>query len=68
VEAVAKFLDQGGDAVALPRAVYEKNRDALPANLTIIAEATRLFRKNQNVVVVTKATQVARGPSGEQAR
>src|SRR3954451_17968579 len=64
---VTKFFDEGGDAVVLPRTVYETNRAALPADLTVVAEATRLFRKTQ-VVVVSKTPQVARGPSGEQAR
>jgi hypothetical protein len=68
VEGIGKFLDQGGDAVALPRAIFEKNRELLPANLTVIAEASRIFRKNQNVVVITKSNEVARGPSREQAR
>src|SRR3954469_11664933 len=57
---VTKFFDEGGDAVVLPRTVYEKNRGALPADLTVVAEATRLFRKTQ-VVVVSKTPQVARG-------
>ncbi|HEX5472521.1 MAG TPA: hypothetical protein VFW73_11570, partial [Lacipirellulaceae bacterium] len=67
-EQIPTFFDQGGDALVLPRAAYEKCRDQLPNNLTVVAEAQRFMRTKERIVVIGKATEVAQGDARDRTR
>ncbi len=67
-EEIPTFFEQGGDALVLPRAAYEKCRDQLPSNLTVLAEAPRFMRRKERIVVISRLTEVARGDARDRVR
>ncbi len=58
-EQISAFFNEGGDALVLPRAVYDKQRERLPNNLTVLAEEQRFLRNHERVVLVSRETEVA---------
>jgi 4-amino-4-deoxy-L-arabinose transferase-like glycosyltransferase len=67
-EDIATFFAQGGDAIVAPRAAFEKQREQLPNDVTILAEHERFLRKNQRVVLIGRPTQVAKRNVQAQSR
>jgi 4-amino-4-deoxy-L-arabinose transferase-like glycosyltransferase len=65
---IATFFKQGGDAVVLPRAVYDRERDQIPSDLTVLDEVQRFLRYNDRVVLIGRRTEIARGDNREQSR
>jgi 4-amino-4-deoxy-L-arabinose transferase-like glycosyltransferase len=67
-EDIATFFAQGGDALVLQRAVYDRECKRLPTNVTALAEEQRFLRKHDRVVLIGRPTEVARGVAREQSR
>jgi 4-amino-4-deoxy-L-arabinose transferase-like glycosyltransferase len=65
---IPTFFDRGGDALVLPRAVYDQQRAHMPNNVTVLAEEQRFLRKDERVVLVGRSTEVARGAAREKSR
>jgi 4-amino-4-deoxy-L-arabinose transferase-like glycosyltransferase len=65
---VPTFFDQGGDALAMPRAVYEKERAKFPQDVSILAAEPRFLKKHETVVLIGRSTEVARGDNRERTR
>ena len=67
-EQVSQFFEQGGDAVVMLRADFEKHHDRLPGGLSILTETPRFMKKGESVVVLGRSTEVARGNNRDQYR
>ena len=55
---ISNFFDDGGTALVLFGATYEKFKTALPANIVLLAEEER-FLKQQRIVLLGRASHVA---------
>ena len=61
---LASFFDRG-DVLIMPRDAYEREREQLPSDVTVLAEEQRFLRKNSSVVMLGRSTEVARETSDE---
>jgi 4-amino-4-deoxy-L-arabinose transferase-like glycosyltransferase len=57
---VANFFDRG-DILIMPRDTYELEREHLPSDVKVVAEAQRFLRKSSFVVMLGHSPEVARG-------
>src|SRR5262249_26897589 len=67
-EDIAAFFAEGGDAVVAPRVAFEKQREHMPNDVTILAEHERFLHKNQRVVLIGRPTRVAKRDAQMQVR
>ena len=68
VEEIVAFFEQGGDALVLPLKLYEKERDRMPAGVTVLGDEERFLRNHDHIVLIGRPTEVARGDTREQSR
>jgi 4-amino-4-deoxy-L-arabinose transferase-like glycosyltransferase len=59
-EDIARFFAEGGDAIVASRTAFEKHREQLPSDVTVLAEHKRFLRKNERVVLLGRPTEVAK--------
>lgn len=55
------FFAEGGDAIVMTRATFEKQRANLPSDITILARQQRFLRTDQEIVLVGRRTEIAEG-------
>lgn len=68
IQQLQEFFAQGGDAVVMTRANYEKHLSELPQDVTILAKQQRFLRTDQEIVLVGRATEIAEGNRSGQQR
>ncbi|HEY4232951.1 MAG TPA: glycosyltransferase family 39 protein [Lacipirellulaceae bacterium] len=61
---LATFFDRG-DVLIMPRDAYDRERKRLPSDVQILGEEQRFLHKNNSVVMLGRATDVARGDNGD---
>ncbi len=62
------FFAEGGDAIVMTRATFEKQRASLPSDITILTHQQRFLRTDQDIVLVGRPTEVAEGDRRGQQR